>query len=114
MHAELALDDGSHARRGPMIVRKAERHGPVVIDLRYTIELVSRKPTGTSGSLAALKRIHTFICQRAIPPRSGRAADGKLSGDFRLREAVEEILRCLETSLFHLLTIQGDLSGYIH
>jgi hypothetical protein len=31
-----------------------------------------------------------------------------------LREAVEEILRCLKTSLFHLLTIQGDLSGYIH
>jgi len=55
MHAELVLDDGGHASRGPVIIGEAESHGPLAIDLRHAIQLLPGKTAGPAGSLAALE-----------------------------------------------------------
>jgi len=113
-NAELTLDDHRHARRGPMIVRETVGDGRLAVNLGQARELLAGEPARPPGRFASLERVDTFICQCPVPAGSCGPADGKFAGYFGLGEAVQQILGCLQTSPFHLLTIQGDLRVYVH
>jgi len=81
MYAELALDYGGHAPGRPMIVRKTIGHRAIMVNLRHTLELLVREAAGPASGFPAFEGIDSLICQRAIPPRSRGAADGKFASD---------------------------------
>lgn len=66
-HAETGFDSGRQSARGPPMGGQAMLRGTLAEDASNFLELISRKPAGTPGSPALLKRVDSFVNKRIVP-----------------------------------------------